>query len=295
MFGRVVMALARSPLYGIAVSVPVMPITLVGIMILAAFGVAAIMLFLLVFLLVFTIQVAVFIQTARFAASFTGFRTISKQPDFFLVAGKGLVIFLLGQILLCLLTGAVIVFFLEFRGGEALWWLNPDRLWKALQKVMLQPDIASYIFSFDGFDLDGLMTTLRASYMVFLTVMAIFVVPLACGTSWGTSERTYTVGLIVIRFLIAMPILAFIAGLVSFLCMMLATIGVEAVWPTYTIPVYFQFVLELAFFSGMIFSFEALLLKTGQEQEEFEIARHEAYLHDVQDDLRALRQSRTHE
>lgn len=295
MFGRVVMALIRSPLYGLAVALPVMPLTFVGLMILAEFGVAAIMLFTLVFLMVFIMQVAVFVQTARFAASFSGFKNIARQPDFFQVAGRGIVIFMIGQILLGLLAGAVIVFFIEFRGGEALWWLNPDRLWKALEKVMLQPDIAAYIFSFEGFDLDGLMMALRASYMVFLTVMAMFVVPLACGETWNTSERTYTVGLIVIRFLVAMPILAFAAGLLSFFGVLAANIGMDAVWPGYIVPAYIPLVLELALYSGMIFSFEALLLKTGKEQEDIEMAEHEAYLHNVEDDLRALRQSRMHE
>jgi len=295
MFGRVVMALVRSPLLGIGVALPVLPITFVGIMILAAFGVAAIMLFVLVFMMVFIMQVAVFVQTARFAASFSGFKSISKQPDFFQVAGKGLVIFFIGQILLGLMTAAVIVFFLEFRGGESLWWLDSGRLWKALEKVMLQPDIASYIFSFDGFDLDGLMMALRASYMVFLSIMAIFVVPLACGENWGSSERTYTVGLIVIRFLIAMPALAFVAGVISFFGVLAVDIGLGMVWPDYSVPTYIRFVLELALFSGMIFSFEALLLKTGKEQEEFEFNEREAYLSGAQEDLRALRQSRTYE
>lgn len=291
MFGRVFMALIRSPLYGAGVALAVFPLTFVSNMVLAAFGVTAILLPFLILLLAFFIQVVIFVQTARFAASFSGLRKFPEQPDFFEAAGKGLMICLIGQILLGLMIAAVTLFFLEFRGGEALWWLNPGKFYEAMERILRQPDIASYIFTFDGFDLDGLLMAFRAAYMVFMTLLSIFIVPLACGERRG-NERTYTVGLIVIRFLIAMPILAFIAGLVSHFGVLGANLGIGLIWPDIAVPMFVRFGLELALFSGMIFSFEALLLTAGKQQEQVEFTHREAYLNNVGDDLRALRQSR---
>ncbi|MEM7056629.1 MAG: hypothetical protein AAF557_03505 [Pseudomonadota bacterium] len=291
MFGRVMTALIRSPGYGILVALATLPVTLVGNLVLGMFGVMAILLPLLILIFAFLVQVAIFVQTARFAGNFSGLKRFPQQPDFFVAAGKGLMVCFLGQILLGLIVTAVTLFFLEFRGGEALWWLNPDKLFKAVERVMKQPDLAAYVFTFEGFDLDGLIMVLRAVYMVFMTMLAIFIVPLACGESWG-SERTYTVGLIVVRFLIAMPLLAGIAGLLSHFGVLGANFAIAAIWPDASVPLFVRFGLELALFAGMIFSFEALLLKTGIEQEHDEAAARQAYLASGGDDLRALRQSR---
>ena len=294
MFGRIMMALAISPGYGFLVALSVFPITFIGVFGLAMFGGLAILVPLLLLLAAFIVQVAIFVQSARFAGNYTGLKNFQQQPDFFVAAGRGLMISVLGQILLGLAFAAVTVIFLEYRGGEAIWWLYPGKLWEALQKVMEKPDQIGSIFTFDGFDIDGLLMVMRAVYMVFMTVIAIFIVPLACGIARGT-DRAYTVDLIVVRFVLAMPLMAAIAGLVSHFGVLGADLGLSLAWPDTSVPTYVRFGLELTLFAGMIFSFEALLLKAGIAQAGAEDAVRNAIINSGTEDIRALRQSRMDE
>lgn len=293
MFGRTVLSLISSPAYGLLVALATLPVTLIGNFVLAMFGVTAILLPFLVLIVAFLVQVAIYVQTARYAGSFTSLIGITKQPDFFGAIGKGLMVSFLGQIIYFLVMGAVTLIFLEYRGGEALWWLNPEKLKNAMEVAMRQPDRVSGIFSFEGFDLDGLLLTLRVTYMVFMTMLAIFMVPIACGLRWG-SERTYNIGLILVRFLIAMPFLAAMVGVIGHLIVAGLDFVIASVWEKVTIALFVRFGVELALFAGMIFSFEALLLRNGAEQEKDEEAMEEVYNANAHDEIRALRQSRMH-
>lgn len=291
MFGRVVLALVKSPIYGIGVALAVLPLTLVGNIALAAFGIMAILLPLLVLIVAFLVQVAIYVQTARYAGSFSGLRPIARQPDFFHAAGKGLILCFIGQIILTLGVMAVTVLFLEYGGGESLWWLDPGQLTGALERVMKQPDQAANIFSFDGFDLEGFLLAIRLTYMMFMAMIAVFIVPLACGVNWG-NERTYTLGLVLTRFVIAMPFLAGIAGLLSHLIVLGVNGAIGLTGAEFAVPIFLRFGLELALFAGMMFSFEALLLHSGVAQEHDEEVIRNAVLNSGQEDIRALRQAR---
>ena len=99
MFGRVVLALISTPAYGLGVALAALPVTLICYAILGAFGVTAILLPLLLLVVAFLVQVTIYVQTARYAASFTGLKKFEFQPDFFGAIGKGFMVSFIGQIL----------------------------------------------------------------------------------------------------------------------------------------------------------------------------------------------------
>jgi len=292
MFGRLLLALGAAPAYGVLVALCVLPLTIVGNLVVAVLAVFAFLLPLVVLIAAFLVQVAIYVQTARYATSFTGAKPMHEYPDFFHAVGLGTLISLIGQVIFIMALVAVVVLFLEYRGGEALWWLDPKMLFGALDGAMREPAAIGRMISFEGFDLDGLLWTLRLMYMALVTTLAIFIVPRSCGLLWG-EQRTHTLGLILARYLLAMPFCALMTGLIATMVIWGLQAVASHVAPEFAIIVFVRYGLEFALFTAMIFAFEAIMLRTGREQQDYEgrLARATGVVD--RERLRALRHART--
>ncbi len=289
MFGRTVLALISSPLFGILATIAVLPITIIGNLLVGVIAAYGFILPIIALAASFVVQVAIYVQTARYCAAFTRLRRLSEQPNFFRAVRLGMMITLVGSIIMLLLTVAAVLVYFELGGGEELWWLDRDKLRQALDQASRSSIAADQLFAIENLNLDGLVMISRVVYMLFLTSLAIFIVPRATGVGL-TRDRTYTSGMLWVRFLVAMPFFAVMSGVLGHL----ATEGIEAI---YQMPPDMEFLLfivrytiETAIFAGIIFAFEALLLRTGHEQSQDEAAYVEEATQMDGEDYRALRQ-----
>ncbi|MEM6664491.1 MAG: hypothetical protein AAF666_20195 [Pseudomonadota bacterium] len=265
MFGRTVLALVSSPFYGFLVMLAVLPITIAGSLAVGVLAVLTIIVPILVIGALIVSQVAIYTQTARYAASFVGLERIANQPDFFRSAGRCFAIVIIAQILSALILIAIALVYIETIDWRQFWWLNPNNLDRVQQMAASSPEALADMLTSEGLNLEALFLAIRIASMFFITTVAIIIVPRVLELGWDY-DRSYSVGLILSRYVIALPFFAAVTGIMG----MAVAAGVRTFYPeeglAWSIIASLQFSFEMALYTGIAFTFEALMLRTGHEK-----------------------------
>ena len=90
MLVRTIIALVSSPFYGVLIALATLPILVIGGIAMGLLSIASLILPLILIALSFVLQAAVYAQSARYAASMTGLKSLMQQPDFFRSVGRSL-------------------------------------------------------------------------------------------------------------------------------------------------------------------------------------------------------------
>ena len=251
-------------------------------------SVASLILPLILIVLSFLLQAAIYAQSARYAASMTGLKSLMQQPDFFRSVGRSLAVTILVGIVSGIVIVAFFIVFLKFGGAEQFWWMDKDKLIPAVQTAMESPAAAEEIFSFENMNLGTLVFIIQAFSMFFVTLIALFVLPRAIDLG-DHYHRTYTLGLVLTRWLVAFPFCAAMADVVARLLLVVVQAVLDIFADGVTATTLILYSMQMPLFTGMIFAFEAFMLKTGHEHsEEEEFLDHGVERADTEE-IRALR------
>lgn len=290
MLARTIIVLVSSPWYGILVSTITVPLMLAYGFVAGIVGTSSLVGAGILALSSVLFQAVIYAQSARYAGSFTGLQSIVDQPDFFSAVGRCLVVTIAVGILGGLVTAAFFLVVFKLGGFEEWWWMDLEKLRPAVQQAMKSPARAGEIFSYENLNLSSLIFTIEAITMFFLTIVAIFAVPRAVGLDSGYG-RAYSLSLILGRFLIAFPFLMAMAGLASIGALALFQLAAGIVIDEVAITAAILYFLEIVVFTGMIFSFEAALLRTAREQAMDEVKWERAAEREDTASVRAIRES----
>lgn len=269
MLARTIIALVSSPWYGLLVSLVIIPLMIVFGVIVVVAASGSIWLAAGFAFLSMLFQAVVYAQCARYAASWTGLQSIVHQPTFVVAVKRCLVVTVAAGFFSGLVTSAFFLVAIHLGGADEWWWMDVNQLVPAIEAAMKSPAYAEQLFSFENLNLASLIFVLKAITLFFVTIIALFAVPRAAGLEPGYA-RGYTMGLILTRVLIAYPFLAAMSGLLAAGLLGLIELGIGGRIEFVAITAGILYFLEIVFFTGMIFSFEASLLRTAREQAEEE-------------------------
>lgn len=288
MLVRTIIALVSSPFYGVLIALATLPILVIGGIAMGLLSIASLILPLILIALSFVLQAAVYAQSARYAASMTGLKSLMQQPEFFRSVGRSLAVTIIVGIVSGIVIVAFFIVFLKFGGAEQFWWMDREKLGPAVQAAMESPAAAEEIFSFENMNLGTLVFIIQAFSMFFVTLIALFVIPRAIDLG-DRYHRTYTLGLVLTRWLIAFPFCAAMADVVARLLLVVVQAALDIFADGVTATTLILYSMQMPLFTGMIFAFEAFMLKTGHEHsEEEEFLDHGVERADTEE-IRALR------
>ncbi len=263
----------------------------IGTLLIGVLTIASLIMPLILGAMSFLIQAAIYAQSARYAASMTGLKSIVKQPDYFAAVGKSLAITIITGIISSLVLAAALITYIKLFGGDQeFWWMDQAKLLAALEVAMASPAAGEQIFSFENMNFASLFFAIQLCSMFFITLIALFVVPRASGLD-DKYQRSYTLGLILSRVLIALPFCMAMTGILAHVLVFVAQRVLDVVADDVVATALTFYFMELTLFTGMIFSFEALLLRSGREYGEQEVIWAQEAAAEDTTELRALREA----
>lgn len=298
MIVRLVLALLMAPWYGmlaVLATIPLMVVmvVLVGVLVsvtpegrgLDALA-AAVVMAIFTGLVAFFMQVMISVQQARYAGAFSGAMPLGSQPPFMKAYWRGFFIILLFAIFTGLLMFSAIAIVRDLwvvwelpRPGSAEIAEWAARLGRYLEEGgRAEGETSTIAWTVFG---------LRAFGMVYSALLALVMVPRVCGIG-SEGGRTWTLGYFLFRIFVAVPCCALMTAILAGGLIM----GVEfwtGEWPA---PVRFAVAasLEAGFFGGIMFAFEAMLLRAGREVRDEALQALEVIERGDPQDYRALRQ-----
>lgn len=262
MRARTILALVSSPMYGLQISLVIIPLTLlIGLVTLIAAGTSPWMA-LGAILASIVFSAAVYAQCARYAGSWTKLQPLSEQPTFFLSVRRCLVVTIIVYIFGFLFGFAFVLVLKQFGGAGMWWWMDAGKLAGALDVAMRTPTRGDDIFSFQNMNVGSLLFVFTLASMFFIMVLAVFAIPRAVGLGRGYGEA-YTVELILIRLFVAVPVLALISVIESAAVLGLFELASVNVFKNDVLSAILTLYLETTLFTGMIFAFEAMILRSA--------------------------------
>ena len=277
MFVRLLIALLASPWYGFLAALATLPLLAAGAL---GWGMIASVvpglvgpgsklddlavlivmgLFLAVMLL--ALQIAVIVQMARYAAAFTGAIRLRDQPVFLRSFLRGLLVIVLVWIFFGLVSFVLGALIGASLGSEA----------SPAQTVALmlewQAQVTQYLATGEipegqGQVVGWAVLAARVSSMLYMVLLALIMVPYVCGIS-SESGLSWTPGYVLFRIVVAIPCCALMTAI---LIEMLISAG-ELIGGDMNpgLRVLLMFSLESLIFAGVVFAFEAMLLRGGRE------------------------------
>lgn len=276
MAARLIIAVLSSPWYGVMAVLAALPLSLVGSVTIVLLSAAmsdessakAVVVNLLVgiglLILSLVVQIAVTVQTARYAGAFSGAKRLTQQPPFLQAFLRGLLVLLLLNVFFFLLTFAISVL------AQKLWisWGLPvlnqtataDWIANLFAYMMLGPAAGPEAASAGAF-----IEVLKLVGVFYTMTLAVLLVPRVCGIGFEASS-VWSWRFILARLFIGIPCCSLMTLIVAEgLVIALQFLFGEAI----SLFAYLiSFVLQMSLITGIAFAFEALLLKSATERAE---------------------------
>ena len=277
MLVRVLIALLASPWYGFLAVLATLPLAIIGwlgIGLIASVipqqsalkgtvdtAVAMLILTIIVAILSILLQALIQVQMVRYAGAISRTIPLRRQLPFMKSYLRGLgiiVLFAVFAILVSIIVGAVMK---ELWDPLDLPALSPAEIIEWLARLSAWLDAGAEPGG-EGDVFGWLLLAFRALNMLYTVLLALILVPIVCGIS-SDSGATWTLGYILIRIFVALPCCALMTAIIIGVLMM----GVELFAGDWSpaIQLGIAFGLEGLVFMGMVFAFEAMMLRGGRE------------------------------
>lgn len=299
MFWRLLLALPVSPFLGAVAFVCSLPTAIAWALLIGALGMVAgaavivmpVLGIIGVLVLVMLADIALMVQIARFAGSFTGLARFDKQPTLGLALKRGVAATIIFKLLLFLVTFAVSLLLIKYGVSDEDGW-NPRWIAQTLARDFTDPIVQNGVIVMENETLVTMMLAIRVVGIIFLSLLAIVMVPRSLGLGWEY-DGTWTVSFILFRLFVVTPVLAFMVGVLTILIVLGFDALVVTSMPELRPTAQALYAIEYCLYLGAVFVMEALILKAGfavDQAGEREVA---ALSIRSPEEYRALRESRT--
>lgn len=268
MFARLMIALISAPYLGFLTMLTALPILAVGVVAMAVTPVSTALPVIWIFLLLVT-WTAVYAQSARTAASVTGLKSLLEQPDFFHSFRQNGIVTVASSVLGGIFLAGAVVVYVRYVGPDRFWWTDTAK-WEEAARLMETPEGQATLAGWD-MDMGALPTILQIGAMALVSLVAVFSVPRAIRLRAGYTSA-YLPALLWARLTIALPFFGMLAIAVERLLTIAAARGLAAIGQPESYAVATGPIVGVAFFTGMAFAFETLVLRHARENELIERA-----------------------
>lgn len=273
MFVRLVIALITSPIYGVLAALATLPLILFSGVLSVVLSslmpteggtevlVIAIIAVPLALIASFMIQVLITVQTARYAASFSGAKALKAQPSFTTAFWRGFFVILLFTIAIILLTICTFVLLREYWDAIGLPRPDPEEIQAWVAQLLLYLEIGEALGP-DARMIGWTILGAQAMGLLYYVLLALVLVPRVSGIG-SEGGRTWTGGYLAFRIFIGLPCSALMIAIIASGIVIVIEL-VTGAWPN-VLRWAVVFMLEGFFVSGAMFALEAMILKAGRE------------------------------